>query len=523
MDKKITRALISVSNKNGLISFAQQLSANGVHILATGGTATLLKQHHIPFTAVSDYTRFPEIMDGRVKTLHPKIYAGLLQRPGVDEAVLKEHEITPIDLVIVNLYPFQNTIAEPNCTLAQAIEQIDIGGPAMLRAAAKNHAAVTVVVDPEDYTEIATAIHQYGRISSERRRQLAQKAFAHTAEYDQAIANYLAQNESSTEQTIFPRQYQPKFEKKMDLRYGENPHQAAALYTEIPALPHTLANAELLQGKPLSFNNLLDSDAALSCVRALDSKQPACAIIKHATPCGVAQANRLSVAYQHALTADPTSAFGGIIATNHPIDVDTAAAILDQQFVEVLLAPSIHPEALQLLRAKPAWRVLACGEAPAFPAARIILRSIHGGLLAQQEDQVSPGQTHATVVTERQPTATEWQDLWFAWTIVQFVKSNAIVYAKNQTTLGIGGGQTSRVFSAEIAALKAQQMNLSLSGAVAASDAFFPFADGLEVAANTGIRAVIQPGGSKRDAEVIAAANHHGIAMVFTGIRHFRH
>lgn len=516
----IRRALISVSDKSGLIPLAEQLSASGVQIIATGGTALLLSQHGIPIIAVPDYTGFPEIMGGRVKTLHPKIYAGLLRRPGIDESVLEAHDIEPIDLVVVNLYPFQNTVAEPNCSFEQAIENIDIGGPSMLRAAAKNHIAVTVVVDPADYAAVGAAIQKTGATDLATRRELAKKAFAHTAAYDQAIYNYL--NRDANEHPTFPTNFQPSFQKKMDLRYGENPHQAAALYTTTPAIPHTLANAELLQGKPLSFNNLLDSDAALNCVRALDANKAGCAIIKHATPCGVAQADTLLQAYQHALMADPTSAFGGIIATNQVLDVETAQAILSQQFVEVILAPAIDPHALKLLSAKSLWRILACGLRPEKTSA-LVLRSINGGLLVQQEDQDELQRNQLIVPTQRQPTPAEWEDLFFAWKVVQFVKSNAIVYAKNQTTLGIGGGQTSRVFSAEIAVLKAQQMNLSLNGAVAASDAFFPFADGLEVLAKAGIRAVIHPGGSKRDDEVIAAADKYDIAMVLTGIRHFRH
>lgn len=492
---------------------AQALSARGIQILATGGTAALLRQHGIPLTTVSDYTGFPEILDGRVKTLHPKIYAGLLRRPGLDEAVLDAQQIEPIDLLVVNLYPFQET---------KTIEQIDIGGPAMLRAAAKNHIAVTVIVDPTDYEAVLNQIKTQGHTTLDTRRYLAKKVFAHTAAYDQAIFNYFNQPDQAPSETLFPDHYQPLFNKKMDLRYGENPHQAAAWYETVPAIAHTLAQAQLLQGKPLSYNNLLDSDAAWECVRALDSRRPACAIIKHNTPCGVAQADTVLQAYQQALTADPTSAFGGIIAFNQPLDADTAAAIIHQQFVEVLLAPSVTHDALQLLKAKPLWRILAC-TAHQEQSAGFSLRSISGGLLVQQADEKTVDRSHFSVPTQRQPSAQEWLDLEFAWTVVRWVKSNAIVTAKNQTTLGIGGGQTSRVFSAEIAVLKARQMNLSLSGAVAASDAFFPFADGLDVLANAGIRAVIQPGGSKRDDEVIAAANRHDIAMVFTGIRHFRH
>jgi phosphoribosylaminoimidazolecarboxamide formyltransferase / IMP cyclohydrolase len=519
----IRTALISVSDKRGLLPFAQQLAAHGIKILATGGTAALLKQHQIPLIPISDYTGFPEMMGGRVKTLHPKIYAGLLRRSGIDETVLAEHQIDPIDLVVVNLYPFQKTIAQPGCTFEQAIEQIDIGGPAMVRAAAKNHSAVTVLVDPNDYEGIWAQIQQNGHVDPQTRRQLAQKAFAHTAAYDQAIYQYLEHHEAGVpSSTVFPPVYQPVYQKQADLRYGENPHQAAAVYRETPAAPNTLAAAPLLQGKPLSFNNLLDSDAALNCARALDAAQPGCAIIKHATPCGVAQAATLTQAYRQALMTDPTSAFGGIIAMNRPIDPDTAAALLQQALIEVIIAPGIDPQALQMLHAKPSWRVL-CFTDTATRTPSWALRSINGGLLVQEEDQENADTSSFTVVTQRQPTAAQQRDLAFAWRVVKFVKSNAIVYAQNQTTLGIGGGQTSRVFSAQIAALKAQQNHLSLDGAVAASDAFFPFTDGLAVIAEAGIRAVIQPGGSKRDAEVIQAADRYGIAMVFTHTRHFRH
>jgi phosphoribosylaminoimidazolecarboxamide formyltransferase / IMP cyclohydrolase len=519
----IRKALISVSNKTGLIPFAQQLTAGGIEILATGGTAELLRQQNIPLTTITDYTGFPEIMGGRVKTLHPKIYAGLLRRPGVDEALLQSHQIEPIDLVIVNLYPFQETVAREGCSFEQGIEQIDVGGPSMLRAAAKNHLAVTVIVDPQDYEEVWKEIQKQGHTHLETRRRLAQKVFAHTALYDHAISDYFKKNAATPHiQPAFPNHFRPEYHKQIDLRYGENPHQSAALYVETPAAAQTLATAELVQGKPLSFNNFLDSDAALNCVRALDPSQPGCAIIKHATPCGVAQAASLEQAYQQALMADPTSAFGGIIAFNQPIDAATAQAILNQSLVEVILTPKISAEVLSLFKSKPYWRILACGSPPR-PAHKPLLRSISGGLLVQQEDTDNIEAQTLPAVTQRQPTAEEWQDLIFAWKVVQFVKSNAIVVAKDQATLGIGGGQTSRVFSAEIAVLKAQRLALPLSGAVAASDAFFPFADGLKVLAEAGIRAIIQPGGSKRDAEVIAAADNDGIAMVFTGVRHFRH
>ncbi len=517
----IRRAVISVSNKTGLIPFAQQLFASGVELIATGGTATLLINHDIPVTTVSDYTGFPEIMGGRVKTLHPKIYAGLLQRPELDEVTLQDHQIDPIDLLIVNLYPFQATIAKTNCTFEQAIENIDIGGPAMLRAGAKNYHSVTVVVDPEDYHIVLAEIQKNGFTCLSTRRHLAKKAFAHTAQYDSAIYAYLAQD-SLLPQNSLPDLFQPLFQKKMDLRYGENPHQMAALYTDLPSTPHTLADAKLLQGKPLSFNNLLDSNAALNCVLSLDSRRPACVIVKHETPCGVAQADTLLEAYQKALATDPTSAFGGIIAINCPLDVETAKAMLSQQFVEVLLIPQIKAEAFEMLQTKPQWRILI-SDSILSTASKLNLRSIDGGILVQQQDYDDMDEKHLQIVTHRKPSPAEMKDLLFAWKVVQFVKSNAIVYAKNLTTLGIGTGQTSRVFSAQIAILKAKQADLSLMDACMASDAFFPFADGIEVAAAAGVRSIIQPGGSKRDEETIAAANRYDIAMVFTGVRHFRH
>ncbi len=520
MSEPVKRALISVSNKIGIIEFASYLVASGVEILATGGTASLLKQKNIPVIDVPDYTGFPEMMGGRIKTLHPKIYGGLLRRPGIDESTMLAHEIKPIDLVIVNLYPFEESIAHADCTFEQAIENIDIGGPSMLRAAAKNHEVVTVVVDPQDYRSVWEQITTTGQTQLPTRRYLAQKAFAHTAHYDQTIAFYLQKKESK-QNKLLPDFFCPQYRKNLDLRYGENPHQVAAVYTELANPPGTLATAELLQGKPLSYNNLLDSEAALSCVRAFDEQASVCAIIKHGGPCGVAQAANPLLAYRQALSSDPESAFGGIIAFNQPIDSVTAEEILKQQFAEVVLAPSILPDALPIFKLKPNWRILSCGNKPAI-ANRLELRSISGGILVQEEDR-DFDLKEISVPTRRKPEPDEWLDLKFAWKVVQFVKSNAIVYAKNQTTLGIGGGQTSRVFSAEIGALKAKKMNLSLAGSVAASDAFFPFADGLEIIAANGVRAVIQPGGSKRDEEVIAAADKHGIAMVFTGIRHFKH
>ncbi len=517
-DETIHRALISVSNKAGLLDLAQILAARNIEILSTGGTSSFLIQNKIPIIKITDYTGFPEIMNGRVKTLHPKIYGGLLSRPEIDDAVIAEHQITPIDLVIVNLYPFQDTINNPECSLEQAIEQIDIGGPAMLRASAKNFSRVTVIVDPNDYAAVLTELQQLGGTTLETRKKLAQKAFSHTSNYDQAICEYLSQK--NDKKTHFPNRLSLTLQKNLNLRYGENPHQTAAVYKN-PGTEHSsLAVAQPIQGKPLSYNNLLDSDAALNCVKNLGADSPACAIIKHAVPCGVAQANTLEQAYQLALRTDPTSAFGGIIAFNQIVDTATAQAILSQQFVEVIIADGFEKEAIRLFNSKPSWRLLKVAVNSQDKAA-YDLRSIDGGFLIQDRDQIS--MAAGQIVSTRQPSATEWQDLIFSWKVCQTVKSNAIVIAKNQATLGIGGGQTSRVFSAEIAVLKAQQMQLDLKNAVAASDGFFPFADGLEVLAKAGIRAIIQPGGSKRDPEVIAAANRYDIALVFTGTRHFRH
>lgn len=516
----IHRALISVSNKAGLLDFAQNLAARNIEILSTGGTSSFLIQNKIPIIKITDYTGFPEIMDGRVKTLHPKIYGGLLSRPGIDDAVIAEHQITPIDLVIVNLYPFQDTVNNAECSLEQAIEQIDIGGPAMLRASAKNFSRVIVIVDPNDYAAVLTEIQQLGGTTLETRKKLAQKAFSHTSHYDQAICEYLSQN--NDEKTHFPNRLSLTLQKNLNLRYGENPHQCAAVYKNPESDHSSLAVVQPIQGKPLSYNNLLDSDAALNCVKNLGANSPACAIIKHAAPCGVAQANTIEQAYQLALKTDPTSAFGGIIAFNQIVDTATAQAILSQQFVEVIIAAGFEEEAIRLFNSKPSWRLLKVAVNSQNKSA-YNLRSIDGGFLIQDQDRDQISMAACQIVSARQPSATEWQDLIFSWKVCQNVKSNAIVVAKNQATLGIGGGQTSRVFSAEIAVLKAQQMQLDLKNAAAASDGFFPFADGLEVLAKAGIRAIIQPGGSKRDAEVIAAANSYDIALVFTGTRHFRH
>ncbi len=517
----IQRALISVSDKTGLIAFAQQLSQLGIEILSTGGTAQLLTKEGITVTEVADYTGFPEMMAGRVKTLHPKIHGGLLGRRGLDEAVMAAHHILPIDLLVVNLYPFEKTIQHPDCDLTLAIENIDIGGPAMLRSAAKNYSAVTAIVDPQDYPLILAEMttHQ-GTIPAATRFKLAQKVFAHTAKYDSLIANYLG-GIDTPQDASFPDFLTFSFQKKQSMRYGENPHQKAAFYQELANLPISVTTSKQLQGKELSYNNVADADAALECVKTFTD--PACVIVKHANPCGVALGTTIQEAYQRAFQTDPTSAFGGIIAFNRPLDKATAATLIEKQFAEVIIAPEIDNDALTLLAAKPSIRVLACGFWTQSTTTGYDFKRVTGGLLIQERDNGLITINDLTTVTQRTPTEAELKDLLFAWQVVKFVKSNAIVYCKNQMTLGIGAGQMSRVYSAKIAAIKAEEEKLSIQSAVMASDAFFPFRDGIDAAFQVGITAVIQPGGSMRDNEVIAAANEHGMAMVFTGMRHFRH
>jgi phosphoribosylaminoimidazolecarboxamide formyltransferase/IMP cyclohydrolase len=520
---KIQRALISVSDKSGVVDFARGLAEQGVEILSTGGTANLLRDNAIPVREVSDYTGFPEMMEGRIKTLHPKIHGGLLARRGVDEAVMAQHDIAPIDLVAVNLYPFAQTVARPDCDLATAIENIDIGGPTMVRAAAKNHAAVTVVVDNGDYPRVLTEMrNNHGAVGATTRFRLAVKAFEHTAQYDGAIANYLGTIADNGERRRFPDTYNQQFIKAQDLRYGENPHQAAAFYVERFPGEASVATARQLQGKELSFNNIADTDAALECVKEFDD-EPACVIVKHANPCGVATGNNLFEAYDRAYQTDPTSAFGGIIAFNRPLDAETAAAVIERQFVEVIIAPTIAEDALPLLAAKKNVRVLSCGQWPKERPAGLDYKRVTGGLLVQDRDTAMVERDALKVVTRRAPSDAELRDLTFAWRVAKFVKSNAIVYAKDSMTVGVGAGQMSRVYSARIAAIKAADAGLQVAGSVMASDAFFPFRDGLDSAAEVGITAVIQPGGSMRDEEVIAAADEHDIAMVFTAMRHFRH
>jgi phosphoribosylaminoimidazolecarboxamide formyltransferase/IMP cyclohydrolase len=511
------RALISVADKKGLVPFAEELQALSFELISTGGTARLLREAGLDVINVSDITGFPEIMDGRVKTLHPKVHGGLLSRAGVDDEVTALHDIRPIDLVVVNLYPFASVIAKPDSTYDDAIENIDIGGPAMIRAAAKNHARVSVVVEVADYERILEAL-RHGEPSFELRQQLSAKAYAHTAAYDAMIASYLAKQTKTAEK--FPERLIMSFERKSRLRYGENPHQEAAAYLSPGFRGASVIGSEQLQGKELSFNNLADADTALRCALAFD--ETSCVIVKHANPCGIGQAGTAAEAYAKAYAADPTSAFGGVIAFNRQLDEATTASILSNQFVEVIIAPSVSATALGRLADKPDVRVLACGEPGPLPAA-LAQTTLEGGILVQDVDRGSDLGQNLNVVTKSKPSQQQLADLRFAWRVVQFVKSNAIVFAAGGQTLGIGAGQMSRIVSTRIAAMQAAEFGLSLDNAVMASDAFFPFRDNVDAAAGHGIRAIIQPGGSRRDAEVIEAADEHGIAMVFSGYRHFRH
>ncbi|MEC9155747.1 MAG: bifunctional phosphoribosylaminoimidazolecarboxamide formyltransferase/IMP cyclohydrolase [Pseudomonadota bacterium] len=519
MPLQIRRALISVSDKTGIEDFAQTLVAAGVEILSTGGTYRALQKAGIAVTEVSDHTGSPEIMDGRVKTLHPKIHGGILARRGIDDEVLVAQSIDPIDLVVVNLYPFAATIQRPDCTDELAIENIDIGGPTMVRAAAKNHADVLVVVQPEDYDQVVQGISN-NSIDLGMRRAFALKAFRHTAQYDATVAGYLGADE------VLPDSLTLTFDKIDDRRYGENPHQRAGFYREVGGAGSvanaagTIAGYEQLQGKALSYNNIADTDAALECVA--EFSEPACVIVKHANPCGVGLGANLLQAYEKAFATDPTSAFGGIIAFNRQLDAEVLKVILDRQFVEVVIAPTVAAAAVEIARQKKNVRLLSCGERSG--AGRgMEYKRVGGGLLLQDADEVCLDESALQVVTKAQPTPQQMADLHFAWKVAWFTKSNAIVYARDGQTIGVGAGQMSRVISAKIAGLKAAEEGLSVPGAVMASDAFFPFRDGIDAAAEAGISAVIQPGGSMRDDEVIGAADEHGLAMVFTGIRHFRH
>ncbi|MFV8783468.1 bifunctional phosphoribosylaminoimidazolecarboxamide formyltransferase/IMP cyclohydrolase [Microbulbifer sp. SA54] len=518
----IRRALISVSDKSGIVDFARELSAMGVEILSTGGTYRQLGEAGIPVVEVSDYTGFPEMMDGRVKTLHPKVHGGILGRRGQDDAVMSEHGIKPIDMVVVNLYPFKATVADPNCDLPTAIENIDIGGPTMVRSAAKNHKDVAIVVNAHSYdTVIEEMKANDGALGYETRYDLMVQAFEHTAQYDGMIANHFGARNTNNEAREFPNTYNVQYEKAQDMRYGENPHQKAAFYVEADAQEASVSTATQLQGKELSFNNVADTDAALETVKLFD--EPACVIVKHANPCGVAVAADIKTAYELAFATDPESAFGGIIAFNRELDAETAQLIVDKQFSEVIIAPKVSEGAAKAVSAKQNVRLLECGEWGSERPVAFDYKRVTGGLLIQEKDNGMVAKEDLNVVTKVQPSDEQLDELLFAWKVAKMVKSNAIIYAKDGRTIGVGAGQMSRVNSARIAAIKAEHAGLEVKGAVMASDAFFPFRDGIDNAAKVGISAVIQPGGSMRDDEVIAAADEHGMAMVFTGMRHFRH
>jgi len=529
---KVTQALISVSDKHGIVDFARGLTQLGIKLLSTGGTAKLLREAGLPVTDVADYTGFPEMLDGRVKTLHPKVHGGILGRRDLPEhlATMAAHDIAPIDLVVVNLYPFRETVAKPNVTLDEAIENIDIGGPTMVRAAAKNHGNATggvgIITDPADYAPVLAEIQAAGEITYATRFSLAKKAFTHTARYDAAIANWLTALDDKNQPGLFADSLQLAFDKVETLRYGENPHQQAAFYKESTPLAGCIASYEQLQGKELSYNNIADADAAWECVKAFIG-QTACVIVKHANPCGVAVGSSVEEVYRKAFKTDPTSAFGGIIAFNVAIDESAAQAIAGQ-FAEVIIAPEITPAARAVFAAKQNLRVLkilGAGDTAQSlnPVQTFDYKRVGGGLLVQTTDDARIAVGDLKIVTRRHPTPDEMRDLLFAWQVAKYVKSNAIVYCKDGMTIGVGAGQMSRVDSARIAAIKAENNGLTVVGSVVASDAFFPFRDGLDVLAQAGATAVIQPGGSVRDAEVIAAADEQNIAMICTGVRHFRH
>ena len=516
---RIARALISVSDKTGVADLARALASLGVEIVSTGGTASALRAAGLGVRDVSELTGFPEIMDGRVKTLHPAVHGGLLGRRDVDGAVMAQQGIAPIDLAVINLYPFEATVARPGCSREEAIENIDIGGPAMIRAAAKNHAFVAVVVDPGDYEAVLDELRAGGcQLGETTRRRLARKAYAHTATYDAAIWRYLEDREG---EGGMPARLPVGLTRQLELRYGENPHQRAALYRLPSAAPGTLLEARQHQGKALSFNNIADADAALECAKALPA--PACVIVKHANPCGVGLGANLSEAYEKAYATDPESAFGGVIACNATVDGDVATTVVQRQFLEVIVAPEFTAEALQAFARKPNIRVLETGPLPDAATPSLRLQPVEGGMLVQDKDVALVDRGQLRVVSRRQPTAQEMSDALFAWRVIRFVKSNAIIYCRDGATLGVGAGQMSRVMSARIAAWKAAEAKLDIRGCAMASDAFFPFRDGIDTAASHGIGVVIQPGGSMRDEEVIAAADEHGMAMIFTGVRHFRH
>lgn len=542
VSRPVKRALISVSDKTGVLEFAKALSERGVEILSTGGTAKLLMDNGVKVIEVSDYTKFPEMMSGRLKTLHPMIHGGILGRRGTDEQVMAEHGISPIDLVCVNLYPFVKTTSDPSCTLEKAIENIDIGGPTMVRAAAKNHRDVAIVVNASDYDKVIAEMDaNNGSLTYKTRFNLAIAAYEHTASYDAAIANYFGamaddygivdadaeatevptEGELKLSKRLFPRTLNLNFVKLQGMRYGENPHQKAAFYKDMSLSNASIATAVQFQGKELSYNNIADTDAAIECVREF-LEEPCCVIVKHANPCGVAMADNLTDAYIKAFESDSESAFGGIIAFNRELDGKTAQAIVDRQFCEVIVAPSVTEEAKQAVAAKKNIRLLAIGDLGERQP-RLDFKRVNGGLLVQDADLVNVKREDLKVVTKRAPSEEELNELLFAWRVCKYTKSNAIVYTNSKRTLGIGCGQTSRVFSARIATIRAEDAKLSLQGSALASDAFFPFRDGVDAAAAAGVKCIIQPGGSIRDEEVIKAADEHGIAMVFTGVRHFRH
>ncbi len=518
--RPVRRALISVSDKTGIVEFAKVLHEQGVEILSTGGTAKTLIDNFVPVLEVSKHTGFPEIMDGRVKTLHPKIHGGILGRRGIDDGVMKDNDISPIDLIVVNLYPFAEATAKEDCSFDDAIENIDIGGPAMVRASAKNHAYVSIVVNPADYQQVLSDMAENdGCVTDATRFDLAVKAFEHTAAYDGMIANYLGRINEDGSKDTFPRTINLQYSKTQEMRYGENPHQKAAFFIEEnTADTANIATATQIQGKELSYNNIGDTDAALECVKQFD--EPACVIVKHANPCGVSVRDSIHEAYDAAYSTDPESAFGGIIAFNRELDGDTARAIVERQFVEVIIAPTVSQSAIDAVAEKKNVRLLSCGEWQQNHQ-RLDFKRVNGGLLVQDADLLLYNELK--VVSERQPDEQEMNDLLFSWKIAKFVKSNAIVYGRNNMTIGVGAGQMSRINSARIAGIKAEHAKLDVAGSVMASDAFFPFRDGIDAVHEAGIVAVIQPGGSMRDDEVIAAANEHGMAMVFTGMRHFRH
>jgi len=517
---QVKRALISVSDKSGIVEFASSLTKMGVEILSTGGTFKLLKDQGIPAIEVSDYTGFPEMMDGRVKTLHPKIHGGILGRRDQDTEIMKEHKIQEIDMVVVNLYPFEETVANKECSLEDAIENIDIGGPTMVRAAAKNHQDVAIIVNTSDYNDIINEMETNAtKTRYQTRFNLAIKAYEHTSAYDGAIANHFGQLVPGGN-VDFPRTYNIQMSKVQDLRYGENPHQKSAFYVEKSVPNCSISDTQQLQGKELSFNNIADTDSALETVKLFS--EPACVIVKHANPCGVAESDSISQAYEKAYATDPESAFGGIIAFNRELDAETATLIVERQFVEVIIAPSVSSQAKDVIATKKNLRLLVCGEIHQ-SAASFDYKRVNGGLLIQERDLGVITESELNVVTKRQPTPTELTDLLFTWKVAKMVKSNAIVYGRDRQTIGIGAGQMSRVNSARIAIIKAEHANLAVESAMMASDAFFPFRDGIDNAAKAGVSCVIQPGGSMRDQEVIDAADEHGLAMVFTGMRHFRH